>query len=175
MPAYDATRFDPPAPLATVTVRSPTTGVSVDNVAMLIDTGADVTILPRAPIEDLVETAELVGRYQLEGFDGTRSLAPAVRLELQFLGKLFRGQFLIVDGSHGILGRNVINSVSLIMDGPQLIPYGLTSALCSVRTRMRTSSGDGRTGPVCPSFRHTRLRLTTRSADIQARDVPVFR
>ena len=121
MPAYDASLFDPPAPLAMVTIRSPTTGVSVDNVAMLIDTGADVTILPRAPVERLVETAERVGRYELEGFDGTRSLASAVRLELQFLGKVFRGQFLIVDGSHGILGRNVINSLSLIMDGPKLI------------------------------------------------------
>jgi hypothetical protein len=34
---------------------------------------------------------------------------------------VFRGQFLIVDGSHGILGRNVLNSLSLIMDGPNLI------------------------------------------------------
>ena len=121
MPAYDATLFDPPAPLAMVTVRSPTTGESVDNVAMLIDTGADVTILPCAPVERLVETAELAGRYELEGFDGTRSLASAVRLELQLLGKVFRGHFLIVDGGHGILGRNVINSLSLIMDGPNLI------------------------------------------------------
>ncbi len=121
MPAYDATLFDPPAPLAMVIVRSPTTGVSVDNVGMLIDTGADVTILPRAPVRHLVETAELAGRYELEGFDGARSHASAVRLELQFLGKVFRGQFLIVDGSHGILGRNVLNSLSLIMDGPNLI------------------------------------------------------
>jgi predicted aspartyl protease len=121
MPAYDATFFDPPVPLAMVAVRSPTTGESVDNVAMLIDTGADVTILPRAQVERLVETAPLAGRYELEGFDGRRSLASAVRLELQFLGKVFRGQFLIVDGRHGVLGRNVINSLSLIMDGPKLI------------------------------------------------------
>jgi predicted aspartyl protease len=121
MPAYDATFFDPPAPLAMVAVRSPTTGESVDNVAMLIDTGADVTILPRAPIERLIETAEDAGQYELEGFDGSRSLASAVRLELQFLGKVFRGQFLIVDGSHGILGRNVINLLSLLMDGPRSI------------------------------------------------------
>ena len=80
MPAYDATFFDPPAPLAMVTVRSPTTGESIDNVAMLIDTGADVTILPRAPIERLVETAEGSGQYELEGFHGSRSLASAVRL-----------------------------------------------------------------------------------------------
>ena len=121
MPAYDATFFDPPAPLAMVTVRSPTTGESIDNVAMLIDTGADVTIVPRAAIERLVETAEGSGQYELEGFHGSRSLASAVRLELQFLGKVFRGQFLIVEGSHGILGRNVINRLSLLMDGPRSI------------------------------------------------------
>ncbi|MCU0875351.1 MAG: retropepsin-like domain-containing protein [Pirellulaceae bacterium] len=120
MPAYDATLFDPPAPVAMVTIRSPTTGESVDNVAMLIDSGADVTILPRAAVQHLVETAEQAGRYELEGFDGARSDAFAVRLELQFLGKVFRGHFLIVDGGHGILGRNVINSLSLIMDGPNL-------------------------------------------------------
>ena len=91
------------------------------NVGMLLDTGADVTILPRAAVRHLVETAELAGRYEREGFDGARSQASAVRLELQFLGKVFRGQFLIVDGSHGILGRNVLNSLSLIMDGPNLI------------------------------------------------------
>ena len=120
MPAYDATLFDSPPPLAMVIVRSPTTGVSVDNVAMLIDTGADVTILPRVPIEHLVKTAERGDRYELEGFDDARSSASAVRLELHFLGKVFRGQFLIVDGSRGILGRNVINALSLIMDGPNL-------------------------------------------------------
>ena len=120
MPAYDTMLFDPPAPLAMVIVRSPITGAAVANVAMLIDTGADVTILPRSPIEHLVETAERGDRYELEGFDGARSLASAVRLELQFLGKVFRGQFLIVDANHGILGRNVINALSLIMDGPNL-------------------------------------------------------
>jgi hypothetical protein len=121
VPAYDATFFDPPAPLAMVAVRSPTTGESVDNVAMLIDTGADVRILPRAPIKRLIETAEDAGQYELEGFHGSRSLASAVRLELQFLDKVFRGQFLIVDGSHGILGRNVINLLSLLMDGPRSV------------------------------------------------------
>ena len=72
MPAYDATLFDPPAPVAMVTIRSPTTGESVDNVAMLIDSGADVTILPRAAVQHLVETAEQAGRYE----PGMRSGTP---------------------------------------------------------------------------------------------------
>jgi len=120
MPAYDATSFQPPAPVAQVTVSSPVTGESVPNVNMLIDTGADVTLLPRAAIAQLIDSAENVGQYELEGFDGTRSMAPAVRLELHFLGRVFRGQLLIVDQSHGILERNVLNSISLTLDGPNL-------------------------------------------------------
>jgi len=87
---------------------------------MLIDTGADVSLLPREPIAQLIDSALSGDQYELEGFDGTRSLAPAVRLELRFLGRVFRGQFLIVDQSHGILGRNVLNAIPLLLDGPNL-------------------------------------------------------
>ena len=120
MPAYDATSFQPPAPVAHVTVSSPVTGESIPNVNMLIDTGADVTLLPRTPIAQLIDSAEGGDQYELEGFNGTRTMAPAVRLELHFLGRVFRGQFLIVDQDHGILGRNVLNSISLTLDGPNL-------------------------------------------------------
>ena len=57
-------------------------------------------------------------QYELEGFDGTRSTAPAVSAELLFLGKSFRGQFLLVDSWHGVLGRNVLNNGSILFDGP---------------------------------------------------------
>ena len=41
---YDANQFDPPAPVAHVTLRHPATGVSISDVPMLLDTGADVTL-----------------------------------------------------------------------------------------------------------------------------------
>jgi hypothetical protein len=41
-----------------------------------------------------------------------------VQLELQLLGKSFRGQFLLTDGEHGILGRNILNSLAITLDGP---------------------------------------------------------
>ena len=50
MPAYDATRFEPPAPLAHVTLRHPETGMSRSDVPMLLDSGADVTIVPQAAV-----------------------------------------------------------------------------------------------------------------------------
>ena len=116
MQAYDAGRFDPPAPLAHVTVKSEHLGIEIHDVPMLLDTGADVSLLPRSHVSALaLPDAE---QYELEAFDGTRSTAPAISVELQFLGKPFRGQFLLIEGWHGVLGRNVLNNLSLLFHGP---------------------------------------------------------
>ena len=120
MPSYDANEFRPPAPVAQVTIRSPKTGAIVENVSMLLDTGADVSLLPRASVVALIDGDPTVGEYVLESFDGTRSTAPVVRLEILLLGKSFRGQFLLIDSEHGILGRNILNSLAIHFDGPAL-------------------------------------------------------
>ena len=114
MPAYEAVRFDPPAPLALVTVKS--MGIEVHDVPMLLDTGADVSLLPRSYVQSLLSPD--ARQYELEAFDGTKSTASAITAELQFLGKSFRGQFLLIDSWHGVLGRNVLNNLLLLLDGP---------------------------------------------------------
>ena len=116
MHPYDAARFDPPAPVALVTVKSAQLGLAIDDVPMLLDTGADVSLLPRSHVATLTSTDAT--RYELEGFDGTKSTAPALTAELAFLGKSFRGQFLVVEGWYGILGRNILNNLTLLLDGP---------------------------------------------------------
>lgn len=118
MPRYDAERFDPPAPLALVTIRNPLTGAASVNVPMLLDSGADVTLIPRAVIDRLAVEATSQRQYELIGFDGTPSLSPAIQLELLFCRRKFRGQFLLVEQPWGILGRNVLNSVALLLNGP---------------------------------------------------------
>lgn len=118
MQAYDATRFDPPAPLAFVTIKSHQLDIVIHDVPMLIDTGADVSLLPQSHIAAL--TSPGAKTFELEAFDGTRSTAHEVTAELQFLGKSFRGQFLLIKGSYGILGRNILNNLSLVFDGPAL-------------------------------------------------------
>jgi hypothetical protein len=120
MPAYDATQFNPPAPVAQVTLRNPENNDMLSNVPMLLDSGADVTLLPVKPINQLGVKPEADQIYELEGFDGSKSSVTAVRLEMLFLRRKFRGRFLIINQEWGVMGRDVLNHVPLILDGPSL-------------------------------------------------------
>jgi hypothetical protein len=120
MPAYDSVLFTPPAPLARVALRNSESGAMQTDVPMLLDTGADVSLIPQASINLLGLTTISDTRYELVGFDGTRSFAGVVRLELIFLERTFRGQFLLTEQDWGILGRNILNAVPLLLDGPRL-------------------------------------------------------
>ena len=119
MPDYDSARFSPPAPVTLVTLRNPESGMMKVGVEMLLDTGADVTLLPRGVAEEL-GLSYSASSYELIGFEDHSSLARAVRAEMIFLGLTFRGQFLLVEQDWGIIGRNVLNAVSLTFDGPKL-------------------------------------------------------
>ncbi|HKH47697.1 MAG TPA: retropepsin-like aspartic protease [Thermoanaerobaculia bacterium] len=87
---------------------------------MLLDTGADVTLIPRASIDQLGLAPDSEEGYELMGFDGSKSIAQVVRLDLVFLKKTFKGKFLLVDQEWGLLGRDVLNHLGLFFDGPRL-------------------------------------------------------
>lgn len=72
MPAYDAERFVPPAPLAKVGLRRADTGAAITDVHMLIDSGADITLVPNDAIERLGAKTAAGKCYELVGFDGTK-------------------------------------------------------------------------------------------------------
>lgn len=117
MPEYDAQNFDPPAPVAFVTLRNPATGVTLPGVPMLIDTGADATLLPADALQKIgVDVASGSG-FEVETFDGETKRLQFAKLELFFLDKKFAGEYLLVDRSIGILGRNVLNNLRLVFDG----------------------------------------------------------
>lgn len=108
MPNYDTSRYDPPAPIAQVTLRDPSSGTLVANVHLLIDTGADITLLPQSAVESLGVVPLSGPEYELRGFDGSRSSAKAVELDMLFLRKAYRGRYLMIDDDKGILGRDVL-------------------------------------------------------------------
>lgn len=84
---------------------------------MLIDSGADATLLPKAAVASL-GISGLGERYQLAGFDGTTSEAEAVRADLIFENLRFRGRYLLLDAEVGVIGRDVLNHLRLLLDGP---------------------------------------------------------
>jgi hypothetical protein len=119
MPAYDDKGFAPAAPVARVILRHPDSGEGLADIPMLIDSGADATLLPRSAVASLGirGTGE---RYDLVAFDGTINESEAVRAVIVFLDKTFSGRFLQVESEVGIIGRNVLNRVRLLLDGPAL-------------------------------------------------------
>jgi hypothetical protein len=120
MPDYDADRFHPPAPLANVTLQHPTNGKKATDVRMLLDSGADATLIPQAALDPLEISADTGEIYELMAFDGTLSHAFPVRLDLVFLNKIFRGRYLVIQGDWGFLGRDILNFVPVLLDGPAL-------------------------------------------------------
>lgn len=121
MPQYDRENTNQPAPIAQVLLRNPQTGAEVSPVVMLIDTGAEVTLIPR-------DTAAQIGcrpvsAHTLSGFDGSTGAYDEVFVKMVFLGKSFRGQYLTVDQPTGIIGRNILNYLVLTFDGPRQTWY----------------------------------------------------
>ena len=87
---------------------------------MLIDSGSDLTLIPERFINELNLDLDQNTSYELTGFDGHSSVAKSVQLDLMFLGRTFKGRFVAVNSESGILGRNVLNHFSLVLDGPGL-------------------------------------------------------
>ncbi len=118
MPSYDAANFDPPAPVAVVTLRHPESRRSISDQVLLMDTGADVTLLPRLAVERIGVQPLTDPPYELMGFDGSRSVAPAAIVDMVFVNRAFRGRYLLIDGEVGVLGRDVLNHLQLLLNGP---------------------------------------------------------
>ena len=118
MPSYEGSLFDPPAPVARVVLRNPDSESTVSGVPLLLDTGADVTLLPEASVESLGVSPLVETYYELIGFDGSESVAYVVSMDMIFLGRAFRGRYLLTEEEYGILGRDVLNHVALLLDGP---------------------------------------------------------
>jgi hypothetical protein len=57
---------------------------------------------------------------RLQGFWGGDRPAEVIQAEVGFLGRNFHGHFPLIEGRFGILGRNVLNELSLLLDGPRL-------------------------------------------------------
>lgn len=117
MPAYETSGFQPPAPVIRAKIVGPA-GARTD-VALLLDSGADVSVVPRA-------AASAVGARisrstaAIQFLVGQEVMLEQAQLAVEFMRYRFRGAFLVVDSTHGIIGRNILNAFALTLDGRHL-------------------------------------------------------
>lgn len=85
---------------------------------MLLDTGADVSLIPAK----FIETLDLISGEprKLVGFDGNETSFQSVDAQIIFEGKRFTGKYFLIDQEYGILGRDILNNFALIFDGVEL-------------------------------------------------------
>ena len=120
MPDYDSIFFSPPAPVAIVTLVNPENGLRQSDVPMLLDTGADITLVSKFSIENLKLNLATAREFELAGFDDHKTISRAVRLQVIFGGKTFQGEFPVINQEYGIIGRNVLNLCRIEFDGQKL-------------------------------------------------------
>jgi hypothetical protein len=119
MPAYEGQRFSPPAAVATVRVMNLDTASTLTDVAMLIDSGADVSVLPKR-VSEALSLPQAESGFEVMAFDNTVRDCVAVVAAIAFMGKRFKGTFLVIDQDYGVLGRDILNHVVLLLNGPGL-------------------------------------------------------
>lgn len=119
MTKYDES-LEIPAPIAEIIVRNMTTGERVRQVRMLLDTGSDISLLPNSVVKSLEIESLTNESFSLIGFDGNQIFAEVFYLQIVFLGKRFTGKYCVVDDRIRILGRDVLNQVSILFDGLNL-------------------------------------------------------
>ena len=118
MPEYESEGFDPPAPFARAAVAG--AGQTIADVRMLLDTGADVSVIPRAIAEALGVAVRPSG-ILLQTYDGNQTQAVVADVSVEVGPYLFRGTFVVAEADYGILGRNILNLLLLTLDGPRLL------------------------------------------------------
>ena len=112
--------YEPPAPIARIKLRNAQTLAVVSDVPMLLDTGSDITLLPKTFCEQIgVEISE-TDYLELVASNEDVLTAFYARIEFVFNRTLFRGKYLVYDQGEGIIGRDILNRFRILFDGVNL-------------------------------------------------------
>ena len=110
----------PPAPYVHVAIQTPESELAVSDVPALLDSAADVTVVPARVVRQLHLSP--LGEVAVTGFDGEVTIAVAylVQLAIRQLGAELFKVLASEQEPHVLLGRDVLNRHRVVMDGPQL-------------------------------------------------------
>lgn len=115
---YDSS-FVPPAPALTVAVSAVHSPDQRLDILALLDTAADLSVLP----DTLVDELELapVGETMVAGFEDRAVPAAVYVVAVHIAGaRLYPARVVTHLAKYALLGRNVLNSLFVDLDGPDL-------------------------------------------------------
>lgn len=116
---YTDVGYNPPAPVSLVVIRTdPATRIA--DVPMLVDTGAEVSIVPLSVVISLGMKPVPDPHLKLASFDGTISAAEVVSIGIEFCDELFEGKYVVSDIPVGVIGRDILNEMRIEFNGPAL-------------------------------------------------------
>jgi predicted aspartyl protease len=124
---YDAS-LDPPAPMIPVRISGPV-GEDAVLLPMLVDTGADCTLVPAPIVRRLgLPRIDVIGVSGVGGGTGRATVHAAC---VEFAGVRVVAR-IVAFAEEAILGRDVLNQTVLMLDGP-----GLAMSVDSRATKRR--------------------------------------
>jgi predicted aspartyl protease len=113
---YDNNHYNPPAPVLPITMHIPGDSTKQVTTEALVDTGADITCLPRALINALgAEYASSYDVFAINGLSIGSKDSYFLEFEIATTKKIVE---VIAVGDEPILGRNLINEFTLQFHGP---------------------------------------------------------
>lgn len=120
---YDPS-YDPPAPTAHVFFERVGTGRDTARIEahMLIDTGADISLIPRAVV-DAIDATPTGRTMRVRSFDGHESDRDVIAASMHVDKYRMNVEFLLHDVGEttGIIGRNILNLLYVVLDGPTAV------------------------------------------------------
>lgn len=110
---------DPPTPILPIEVVSRESSERTSPLNALLDSGAQVTIVPETELQEI--DASPAGAIDLEGLWGAARTVPMYHVDI-WIGNQYLEHVDLVGGpdDETILGRDVINQLRLLLDGPAL-------------------------------------------------------
>lgn len=113
---YDSATFTPPAPVLPILISSPLSEFSPRSCQALIDSGADITIIPEETIQAL--SLWEIDRQPVGGVtcEPVEKLVYLARIEVQ--GMYFVCPIMGWPQPYALLGRDILNQWLVHLDGP---------------------------------------------------------
>jgi len=117
--------YVPPFPVVDIRLGVPGAKIVLGPVEALIDTGADATLIPVTYLKQV--RAEEVDQASVRGQWGERRTVSIYSVAMEVGRHHFSATWVVGDewGDEVVLGRNVLNRLRLLLDGPA----GLTEIL----------------------------------------------